>query len=158
MGRKPSSPRNVSATPIAIRLLRDSGMWISRPKTEIFRPGALPDSAFRSVIVDFFAPCLCKNIPRTRHLPQGLQHSYEGSHHIFEVAVHYSAKNPESRFAKPRLVCYSQPRSDEPLFPGSSVVEQPAVNRLVAGSNPARGATISCRSISDISDHPALHC
>src|SRR5262245_49617158 len=29
------------------------------------------------------------------------------------------------------------------MFPGSSVVEQPAVNRLVAGSNPARGATIS---------------
>lgn len=27
------------------------------------------------------------------------------------------------------------------MFPGSSVVEQPAVNRLVAGSNPARGAT-----------------
>src|SRR5215471_6555602 len=27
------------------------------------------------------------------------------------------------------------------VFPGSSVVEQPAVNRLVAGSNPARGAT-----------------
>ena len=26
------------------------------------------------------------------------------------------------------------------VFPGSSVVEQPAVNRLVAGSNPARGA------------------
>ena len=29
------------------------------------------------------------------------------------------------------------------LFPGSSAVEQPAVNRLVAGSNPARGATFS---------------
>jgi hypothetical protein len=28
-------------------------------------------------------------------------------------------------------------------FPGSSVVEQPAVNRLVAGSNPARGANHS---------------
>jgi hypothetical protein len=27
-------------------------------------------------------------------------------------------------------------------FPGSSVVEQPAVNRLVAGSNPARGANV----------------
>ena len=26
------------------------------------------------------------------------------------------------------------------MFPGSSAVEQPAVNRLVAGSNPARGA------------------
>ena len=29
------------------------------------------------------------------------------------------------------------------VFPGSSAVEQPAVNRLVAGSNPARGAKIS---------------
>ena len=29
------------------------------------------------------------------------------------------------------------------LFPGSSVVEQPAVNRLVAGSNPARGAKLN---------------
>jgi hypothetical protein len=27
------------------------------------------------------------------------------------------------------------------VFPGSSAVEQPAVNRLVAGSNPARGAS-----------------
>ena len=29
------------------------------------------------------------------------------------------------------------------LFPGSSAVEQPAVNRLVAGSNPARGANVT---------------
>src|SRR5690606_17575895 len=28
------------------------------------------------------------------------------------------------------------------LFPGSSAVEQPAVNRLVDGSNPSRGATL----------------
>jgi hypothetical protein len=32
-------------------------------------------------------------------------------------------------------------RARKLLFPGSSAVEQPAVNRLVAGSNPARGAT-----------------
>ncbi len=32
-----------------------------------------------------------------------------------------------------------------PLFLGSSVVEQAAVNRLVAGSNPARGATLDDR-------------
>jgi hypothetical protein len=32
------------------------------------------------------------------------------------------------------------PSVNERLFPGSSAVEQPAVNRLVAGSNPARGA------------------
>ena len=31
-------------------------------------------------------------------------------------------------------------RARKLLFPGSSAVEQPAVNRLVAGSNPARGA------------------
>ena len=41
----------------------------------------------------------------------------------------------------PDRLCYM--RSDASrLFPGSSAVEQPAVNRLVAGSNPARGATL----------------
>jgi hypothetical protein len=39
---------------------------------------------------------------------------------------------------KARPLCYT--RSLLAPFPGSSVVEQPAVNRLVAGSNPARGA------------------
>ena len=34
-------------------------------------------------------------------------------------------------------------RARQLLFPGSSAVEQPAVNRLVAGSNPARGAIVS---------------
>src|SRR3978361_1800716 len=44
---------------------------------------------------------------------------------------------------KPRRLCYTQPGAKHcfALFLGSSVVEQPAVNRLVAGSNPARGAT-----------------
>jgi hypothetical protein len=38
-------------------------------------------------------------------------------------------------------LCYSAAIAEAPaVFPGSSVVEQPAVNRLVAGSNPARGA------------------
>ena len=46
-----------------------------------------------------------------------------------------------------KCLCYTQPSSAVAmrriagLLPGSSVVEQPAVNRLVAGSNPARGAT-----------------
>ena len=40
-------------------------------------------------------------------------------------------------------LCYT-PRAR--LFPGSSVVEQPAVNRLVAGSNPARGAKQNSKS------------
>lgn len=37
-------------------------------------------------------------------------------------------------------LCYSGAAMQRAPFPGSSVVEQPAVNRLVAGSNPARGA------------------
>jgi glycine/serine hydroxymethyltransferase len=35
---------------------------------------------------------------------------------------------------------YALARERAASFPGSSAVEQPAVNRLVAGSNPARGA------------------
>ena len=38
------------------------------------------------------------------------------------------------------LFAIGSPLASEQAFPGSSVVEQPAVNRLVAGSNPARGA------------------
>ena len=37
-------------------------------------------------------------------------------------------------------LCYMRRAHASRLFPGSSAVEQPAVNRLVAGSNPARGA------------------
>src|SRR5262249_55232658 len=42
---------------------------------------------------------------------------------------------------KPKSLCYR--RTLARVVPGSSAVEQPAVNRLVAGSNPARGAKIS---------------
>ena len=45
-----------------------------------------------------------------------------------------------STLSKASLLCYIGADTSR-LFPGSSVVEQPAVNRLVAGSNPARGAT-----------------
>jgi hypothetical protein len=47
------------------------------------------------------------------------------------------------RLSKPDQLCYTRTRTREALlFPGSSAVEQPAVNRLVAGSNPARGAKL----------------
>ena len=46
-----------------------------------------------------------------------------------------------------RRVCFIYPVTD--LFPDSSAVEQSTVNRLVAGSNPARGA------ISPFSARPA---
>src|SRR5579872_1810264 len=47
-----------------------------------------------------------------------------------------------NRLSKPAWLCYRQRAlcAHAAVFPGSSVVEQPAVNRLVAGSNPARGA------------------
>ena len=41
---------------------------------------------------------------------------------------------------KPQGLCYTRAQGHFAPFPGSSAVEQPAVNRLVAGSNPARGA------------------
>ena len=41
--------------------------------------------------------------------------------------------------SKPDRLCYMGFDASR-LFLGSSAVEQPAVNRLVAGSNPARGA------------------
>ena len=46
-----------------------------------------------------------------------------------------------SRFASSGPFVIGQGGSVPPLLPGSSAVEQPAVNRLVAGSNPARGAS-----------------
>jgi hypothetical protein len=48
---------------------------------------------------------------------------------------------PWRRLSKRDRLCYMRAfRRASRLFPGSSAVEQPAVNRLVAGSNPARGA------------------
>jgi hypothetical protein len=46
--------------------------------------------------------------------------------------------------------CYSRTRATDALFRGSSVVEQPAVNRLVVGSNPTRGAISPAKSLSPI--------
>src|SRR5580692_8780069 len=50
-------------------------------------------------------------------------------------------------------------RARQLLFPGSSAVEQPAVNRLVAGSNPARGAKF-CQVLSTVScsDSKSANC
>jgi hypothetical protein len=51
---------------------------------------------------------------------------------------------PHSEFVlcKRKRLCYTQPRANDEfaLFLGSSAVEHPTVNRMVAGSNPARGA------------------
>ena len=44
---------------------------------------------------------------------------------------------------------------DTDVFPGSSVVEQLTVNQLVAGSNPARGATLFRRiCLTPATPHP----
>src|SRR5262249_38357628 len=54
------------------------------------------------------------------------------------VASTFSA--PSASVGKAGGLCYRPKCRSIGSFPGSSVVEQPAVNRLVAGSNPARGA------------------
>jgi hypothetical protein len=48
------------------------------------------------------------------------------------------AAGADFTLCKRKRLCYS--RTLARVVPGSSAVEQPAVNRLVAGSNPARGA------------------
>ena len=55
----------------------------------------------------------------------------------WQIAIRVLARAPS--------FCYRHGAFDEAdgLFRGSSAVEQPAVNRLVAGSNPARGAISS---------------
>jgi hypothetical protein len=44
---------------------------------------------------------------------------------------------------KPEMLCYTLPARERSfrLFLGSSAVEHSTVNRMVAGSNPARGAS-----------------
>jgi hypothetical protein len=39
-------------------------------------------------------------------------------------------------------MCYIMQNTEQDLFPGSSMAEQPAVNRWVVGSNPTQGAII----------------
>jgi hypothetical protein len=51
-------------------------------------------------------------------------------------------RDSEFVLCKRKRLCYTQPRANDgfALFLGSSAVEHPTVNRMVAGSNPARGA------------------
>ena len=57
------------------------------------------------------------------------------------VSVNFSKKIKKALCKTESLLLYAT-QLDEHIFPGSSAVEQPAVNRLVAGSNPARGAIL----------------
>ena len=64
---------------------------------------------------------------------------------IFAETLHGESRPENPRvLGKVVLLCYTRPVA---VFPGSSAVEQPAVNRLVAGSNPARGANFFKRVI-----------
>jgi hypothetical protein len=57
-----------------------------------------------------------------------------GADDTYLVAMHFP-------LCKPERLCYTlRPAKTLRTFPGSSVVEHSTVNRMVAGSNPARGA------------------
>src|SRR5262249_15690016 len=55
---------------------------------------------------------------------------------------HRGVAPPEFALCNPGALCYSPLTPASCLLPGSSAVEQPAVNRLVDGSNPSRGAPL----------------
>ena len=81
-----------------------------------------------------------QNEQRKPHLrlPNSLPRGNPNFHHLFPVRP--SLPRPLS---KRQRLCYMRAFiAPSRLFPGSSAVEQPAVNRLVAGSNPARGAKL----------------
>ena len=67
--------------------------------------------------------------PRTK----GARRSFSEGGRVLDCT---DALQPREAFVIGRLL------SKSAVFPGSSAVEQPAVNRLVAGSNPARGAKL----------------
>ena len=95
-------------------------------------PGSIPGvaSSFR-----------CRAVSAWRPFPgRPLRHRAEGR--PGEAAGHPgTGKLALSALLKPVRLCYSNElAASAAVFPGSSAVEQPAVNRLVAGSNPARGA------------------
>jgi hypothetical protein len=147
-----------------IRLAFDPGSrTVVGPAPFLYRAGALDR---KSLIARGKAWHRSAGAPRNGHVAEwlrnGLQNrvprfnSGRGLHFIFDSTILESpdvaphgiggkAENgcTEALSLAPGL-CYRHPALRAftlPVFPGSSAVEQPAVNRLVAGSNPARGAT-----------------
>ena len=125
IGRKPSMPKKISAIPIATRAARDCGMWISRPN--IFSGGRLVSSfpvlSFISVPASFKP---CRNWLLTQEKTPRFSCRFFPDISAWQIGSAFAIGT--SRFA---------------LFPDSSAVEQSTVNRLVASSNLARGATSS---------------
>ncbi len=61
---------------------------------------------------------------------------------VFSIPCRACAKAAYFVLCKPRRLCYTRPAANPWFAPflGSSAVEHSTVNRMVAGSNPARGA------------------
>src|ERR1700675_3841170 len=59
------------------------------------------------------------------------------------ASVGYPVRSGHLVLCKPEMLCYTLPARERlfRLFLGSSAVEHSTVNRMVAGSNPARGAS-----------------
>jgi hypothetical protein len=83
----------------------------------------------------------------------------------FSVPERRPARAAHFVLCKPRRLCYTLPGANLvfALFLGSSAVEHSTVNRMVAGSNPARGATIyfgnyeSSRPVKGVPPRPDHH-
>lgn len=73
--------------------------------------------------------------------------------------IHHGAGDGHLVLCKPERLCYTLPAREHlfRLFLGSSAVEHSTVNRMVAGSNPARGASkFNCFSGFDAAPHRRL--
>ena len=119
-------------------------MFISyQPHTATWRSGyaAVCKTVYPGSIPGVASSFRCRAVSAWRPIPgRPLRHRAEGR--PGEAAGHPgTGKLALSALLKPVRLCYSNElAASAAVFPGSSAVEQPAVNRLVAGSNPARGA------------------
>ena len=82
-------------------------------------------------------PAFATAVPRSRSRPS---HPGEAGRIAPRSAGRCHNLVRSNAFKAGTALLYAAHRLASRLFPGSSAVEQPAVNRLVAGSNPARGA------------------
>ncbi len=124
IGRKPNIPPKTNPPPSAIRPALERGIGIRRePMTRCPVRWSIPNRALRGVCEDVWVCVMLSEM--------GINIKIASECNFFEKI----AWQIEAAFV------LGHSRRSERLIPGSSAVEHSTVNRQVAGSNPARGAS-----------------
>lgn len=138
-GKKPKTPPNISKTPVTDRV---SG----KPGNSNRRLPSRMTGLVRVVVLPFAEGLLIVLLVVNWHYLAAPKADSQSL--IFNVTAEFAT----SLLRFPSIICYEAMRRcsrspNRPVFLGSSVVEQSAVNRSVASSNLARGAIQILQSI-----------